>query len=809
MTKLVQDKRQEILDVLQSTAPATLRLHQLGKHFALSSDSPEYESLRQVLDDLVRDGLIYRSSRRRYGLVGKTEEKASDHTSFEGILAIDGYNGVVTTESLQFPRIVVKRPNLHTALHGDRVIVQLQALRKKKNNTPTGEVVQVLERGSESLVGTVEYDGDFYFLIPDDERIHVDFLIPPRRLEGAADGDKVVTRLYRWDDPLKSPEVEVVQILGRAGSSMVEFTSILHEFKLRREFPAAVESEAAKAAKTISQAEKKRRLDLRQHDVITIDPVDAKDFDDALSLEILPDGNYLLGVHIADVSHYVSESSALDTEALQRGNSTYLVDGVVPMLPEVLSNNLCSLVPHKDRLTYSVMMEFSPRGAVKRYEIRESIIHSQRRFTYEEVQQIIDGSEGDYRELLLNLHKLATILRKRRYQSGGIDFDTTEIKFILDEQKRPVEAIIKRRTDATSLVEECMLAANRTVATHIKKLSSGYRLKNPLPFLYRIHDDPNSDKLSAAIGLVQSFGIVTVMPKDLRSKDINTLIQKVAGRPESIAINQVLLRSMAKAVYSDYNIGHYGLGFEDYSHFTSPIRRYPDLIVHRLLKEYALDKPDSKRLSYLREYVPEVCDHCSDTERASTEAERASIKLTQVAIARQHVGSEFNGTVTGVTHFGIFVTIDALFAEGLVKVHDIDDDYYYYNERQFSLVGRRSKKTFRFGTRVRVRIAKVNPTKRELDYIYIGDAREDEPTPSLNEQKNTPKKPATEASKAVLEAVEEVYTLRQLLKSANRKQKKSGAAKIPTKTKASPQPSRSKKNTPPKQQRSQKRSKKR
>lgn len=704
--------REDILTLLQEHAPQTLRLNELSHHFNLPSHTDEYEQLRLELERLVQEGLIYRSSRRRYGLQETME------TTFEGALSVHGFTGVVTTSSPQFPTITVKRHHLGTALHGDYVRVKLLA--QKQGAKPNGEILAVIERSKTSIVGRIEHNGDFFFLIPDDNRIHVDILIHPSRLGGARDGDKVAATFLRWTDPHKSPEGTVVEILGQAGVPKVEYASILKEFSLRKEFPKTVESEAERVAIAPTKAEVTRRVDMRSDVVITIDPVDARDFDDALSLQVLDNGNYRIGVHIADVSHYVRENSELDKEALERATSVYLVDGVVPMLPERLSNDVCSLVPHQDRLAYSVFMEFTKRGVLKDYSICETIINSTRRFTYEEAQTIIETGEGDHSELLQQLHNFAIVLRKRRFAKGGIDFDTMEIKFLLDENKVPVEAVLKKRSDATSLVEEYMLAANQTVATHIKHISpsKGRSKRSLLPFIYRIHDEPDDEKFTSAIELMRAFGIT--VPEEITSKDINDLLQQAQERPEKHVVNQVLLRSMAKAVYSSYNIGHYGLGFQHYAHFTSPIRRYPDLIIHRLLKEFAQGIPSQQRIAYLTEHLNTVSDHSSARERLAVEAERASIKLTQVAIVKEKIGEEFNGMVTGVTNFGLFVMIDDLYAEGLVRMREMDDDFYFFDERRYALVGRKTRKVFRIGTRVRVKIVKANVEKREIDFAYVG-----------------------------------------------------------------------------------------
>lgn len=698
---------ERINDILRESYPILIKLNDLAKRLSIRSDSAEYDVLREELNTLAQSGSVRKSSRRRYGWNPGASGK------FCGVLRIVHQRGIVETGDTEFPAIYIKQNNLTTAFDGDTVAVKLLALRKEKK--PYGIVSEIIKRSEGLISGVVEFDGDFFFLTPDDERFYVDLLIHQRNLNGAQPGDKVTARFLRWDDPHKSPEAEVKEILGRSGELSAEYTSILKEFSLRKDFSPAVCSLAKERAKPPAKSEIARRRDLREAEIITIDPEDAKDFDDALSLEIMPNGNRLLGVHIADVTAYVTEDDALDREAFRRGNSTYLADCAVPMLPEELSNNICSLVPNKSRLTYSVFMEFSQRGTLKRYEIAESVIKSKKRFTYEQVQRIIESGKGKFAELIGQLQDLALILRKKRYAKGGVDFETSEIKFILDENKEPIKAMLRSRTDATGLVEECMLAANQTVALHIKAIGKRMKLRTAPPFLYRVHDEPDAEKIRDISRFLQGLGISS-KTDSLSSKDVNDILRKAEHLPEKKVIHQIMLRSMAKAHYSDENIGHYGLGFSDYTHFTSPIRRYPDIIVHRLLKEYAAGDLTALRLRHLSECAREAGEHCSVTERNSIEAERASIKIAQTEMARRHTGEIFDGVATGLTNFGIFVLLDEICVEGLLHLRDISDDYYYYDERNFRLTGQRTRRIFRIGARVRVQITSVNIEKREVNF---------------------------------------------------------------------------------------------
>jgi ribonuclease R len=464
---------------------------------------------------------------------------------------------------------------------------------------------------------------------------------------------------------------------------------------------------------SIPQREYNNRLDMRGMTVFTIDPEDAKDFDDAVSLEILPNGLYRLGVHIADVSYFVLENSTIDKEALSRGTSVYLTNGVIPMLPEKLSNELCSLKEGVDRLAYSVFMNITGSGVIREYECIKSIIHNKKRFTYEEAQKIIDKDAGPFAPTLRNMHKLSKILYAKRIKEGSIDFESTETIFRFDKEGKPSEIIKKIRLDSHRLVEEFMLAANKTVAKHIARLKN---LNQVLPFIYRIHEPPPPTKLNDFVALVEHLGYSLNIRNGITPTAIQKLLEDVRDTEEENIINEVAIRSMSKALYSEKNSGHFGLGFKYYTHFTSPIRRYPDLVVHRLLNEY--EKPITKsRRTQLAGILPGVCEKSSETERTAMEAERSSVKVMQVEYMKRHVGDEFNAIITGVTAFGLFVEITDYLVEGLIHVRDLEDDYYTFNEKQLSLLGKKSKKRYRLGDKVKVQVIRVNPERRQIDFI--------------------------------------------------------------------------------------------
>ncbi len=700
----IRDLRAEILELLAETT-TPLPLLDLSKRLRVRSGSEEYEHMRDLLRVMVDEGTIVAHSRRRFSLPSVGTE------GIRGVLSIYHEHATVRTRDAEMPVIHVRRQHMHTALDGDTVLVQPYAI--PKDRKVRGEVVAVLERAQHAIAGTLDYDGTFYYLLPDEPKYHVDFLVAEKNINGAKPGDKVLAKLVKWEHANSAPEAAVTEVIGRSGKAAVEFAAIRKEFRLPEFFADMVEQEASLAEEPTAIAPEGRR-DCTKDLIITIDPVNARDFDDALSLTQHDDGSVELGVHIADVSHYVREGTALDAEAQKRGNSTYLVDGVVPMLPEHLSNNVCSLVPNRPRFAFSVFMVFSPSGTRTSYRIEETLIESKRRFTYEEAQTIIETGEGDHAELIGALHALARTLYTNRMKTGGIDFSTQETSFILDESMMPISAVVKTRTDATSLVEECMLAANRCVAEHLHTLKKQWRSKELPPYIYRMHDKPDREKLGVALSVVRALG-VSVPSGTITPAHINNILLQAADRVEKPVINTLLLRSMSKAIYGDFNIGHYGLGFTDYAHFTSPIRRYPDLFVHRVLKEYALSKPSTDRWKLLQRVAGALGDQCSATERTSVEAERASNKCAQTILAREHIGTDYVGYITGVAQFGVFITIEELSIEGLLHMRDLSDDYYVFDERRMRLVGRNSKRVFRYGAHMRVRIVRADIKKRMID----------------------------------------------------------------------------------------------
>ncbi len=677
---------------------------EIAKRLNITSEH-EYSSLKALLNSLYKEGFLTKSGKRyKYNPMPKSGTVTGTLEVKEG-----GYGFVILKDKSAGDIFIASR-NLGPAFDGDTVEISLFAQQKRKNLE--GQVINVIKRKREEFVGTLRKSKSFYFLKPDDPKIHRDIYIEKSKLKSAKVGDKIIVGNLCWDSSMLNPEGDIIEVIGESGSKDAEILSLAREFNLPYRFPQSVLDEADSIPIKITDTDIKGRIDFRDKVVFTIDPDDAKDFDDALSIEKLDNGNFSVGIHIADVSNYVTVQSNIDKQAKLRGNSVYFVGKVIPMLPEKLSNNVCSLVPFEDRLTYSVIVELTPRGKAVGYDISKTVINSKRRFTYDEAQQVIEKEEGDFKEEMLQLNKLAQVLRKKRMREGSIEFHTPEVKFELDENGKPLRIYRKELRDSNMLVEEFMLLANQLVAKHVGFPKKGVAK----PFVYRVHDLPDKDKILEFSKFVKTLGYSFDPNQSVRSKQFQALMDSAKGSEEETLINELAIRSMAKAIYSAKNIGHYGLGFKYYTHFTSPIRRYADLMVHRLIYQYITNKETSK---FTLKTIDEICDHISDTERNSVEAERESVKLKQIEYLKDHLGEEFHAIISGITHFGIFVKITDILAEGLIKLKDLEDDFYVYDEKKYSLIGKTKKRQFRLGDKVQVKLVRVDYERTELDFIIV------------------------------------------------------------------------------------------
>ena len=614
-----------------------------------------------------------------------------------------GY-GFISSDDLEDDVFVAAR-NLNTALHGDKVKVWLYA--RRKGARPEGEVVEILERWRTSFVGTLELMPGFAFLMPDNKNMPFDIFIPNSALNGGKQGQKAVARIVEWKASSKNPVGEIINVLGEPGLHSTEMHAILAEFELPYTFTEEVENDAARINGEITEKDISDRRDFRDVPTFTIDPADAKDFDDALSLRKLENGNWEVGIHIADVTYYVRPGSLTEEEALQRATSVYLVDRVVPMLPERLSNEICSLRPAEDKLTYSAVFELDEKAEVLNEWFGRTIINSDRRFSYNEAQMVIDTGEGDMKEQILLLHDLAQKLRAKRFAYGAFSFERSEVQFELDENGKPLGVKFRDMGTANQLIEEFMLLANRRVAEYVGKKLRGKT------FVYRIHDKPDPEKISNFRTFITRFGYKLTSDENNLPKAMNRLMKEVAGRSEQNIIETIALRAMAKAVYSTDNIGHYGLAFKHYTHFTSPIRRYPDMMVHRLLTAYLNhDDPGNK------EKIGKLCDHSSKMERVAAEAERASVKYKQVEFMSDKMGQAFDGVISGVTEWGIYVEIIENQCEGMVSVRDLSDDYYEYDEENYCIRGKSTGKLYTLGDRVKIEVVRADLQKKQLDFRF-------------------------------------------------------------------------------------------
>jgi len=673
-----------------------LNYRQLSSRLQIT-EKEEKKALSEALSKMKKEGLAEERGQGKYLLkaVGGYITGTIDLTKF-------GYAFVISDELEE--DVFVAARNLNTALHGDKVKVVLYARHKGKRHE--GEVVEIITRSRASFVGTIELTPNFAFLIPDNKNMPFDLFIPLTKLNGAKQGQKAVARMIEWDQRSRNPMGEITEVLGNPGENDTEMHAILAEFGLPNKFDPEVEASALKIDAEITKEDIAARRDFRDVPTFTIDPEDAKDFDDALSFNKLPNGNMEVGIHIADVTHYVRPGSLIDKVAQERATSVYLVDRTIPMLPERLSNHICSLNPLEDKLTYSAVFELDSKGNVVSEWFGRTVIRSDRRFSYSGAQQVIDTGEGDMKEQLLTLHNLAQMLRSRRFASGSFAFERLEVKFNLSETGIPLGILFREFGTANQLIEEFMLLANRRVAEYV-----GKKLKGKT-FVYRIHDKPNSEKLSSFSYFIKRFGyqIDTENIKGLPAA-MNKLMDDVSGKKEQNLIETLALRSMAKAVYSTDNIGHYGLAFSHYTHFTSPIRRYPDMMVHRLLTKYLEGQPGRDKDKYAK-----LCEHSSKMERLATDAERASIKYKQVEYMSDKIGKVFEGVISGVTEWGIYVEIIENQCEGMVAIRELQDDYFEYDEVNYCIRGKHSGKVYMLGDKVSVEVARADLRKRQLDY---------------------------------------------------------------------------------------------
>ncbi|MBK7215315.1 MAG: ribonuclease R [Bacteroidales bacterium] len=674
------------------------------------SDKREKEMIRRALETLCAQGSLVESNRGKYKLNPVLIAAVTKANVLTGTVDMksSGKAYVMTPDLTE--DIYIAPGNTHHALNGDKVKVHL--FPKRKDRRAEGTIVEIVERARKQFVGIIYISKRFAFLVPDSSSIPVDIYIPINSLKGAKDGQKVVARISEWPEQATNPVGEIIQVLGEPGDNNVEMNSILAELDFPLKFPKAAEDEAKKIKNTVPDSEIKKRRDFRDVWTCTIDPVDAKDFDDALSLKKLPDGCWEVGVHIADVSHYVTPGSAIDAEAFDRGTSIYLVDRTIPMLPEQLSNLVCSLRPDEEKLCFSAVFKMNEKAEILDEWFGRTVIRSNRRYAYEEVQVIIEGAEGDFRDELMVLHRLSSKLREERFKKGSIAFKSQEVKFRLDEKGKPIGVMIKEQKEANWLIEDFMLLANKQVARMVGEKKGEAEAKT---FVYRIHDEPNPDKLANFSEFLGKLGykFQTTSRKSITAS-FNQLFQNILGKGEENMIETIAIRTMMRAEYSTQNIGHYGLAFNYYTHFTSPIRRYPDLMVHRLLQWYLDGKPSANKEEY-----EQYCVHCSEMERKAMEAERASVKYKQAEYLMDKIGEEFDGLISGVSKWGIYVELTESKCEGMIPLRNMNDDYYYLDEENYRIIGQRSGKVYRLGDALKIKVKKIDLQKKQMDFEQV------------------------------------------------------------------------------------------
>jgi len=711
MDEEIQLHIDKLLDFMKEEAYKPLTVQELEAAFGIA-DSETFKEFVKALVVMEEKGMVVRTRSNRYGLPEKMNllrGKLTGHSK--------GFAFVIPDDK-QLDDVFIPPNELNNAMHGDTVLVRLSS--ETGGQRKEGTIVRIIERGVQEIVGTYTESKNFGFVIPDDKKIANDIFIPKNASNGAAEGHKVVVKLTTYPEGRMSAEGEVVQILGHKNDPGVDIISVIHKHGLPQEFPGDVLQQANSVPDSISEAEITNRRDLRDQVIVTIDGADAKDLDDAVTVTKLENGNYKLGVHIADVSHYVTEGSPIDKEAADRGTSIYLVDRVIPMIPHRLSNGICSLNPQVDRLTLSCEMEINPEGQVVKHEIFQSVIKTTERMTYADVNSILVDAEeklmNRYDELVpmfKEMETLASILREKRMNRGAIDFDFKEAKVLVDDEGKPTDVILRERSVAERLIEEFMLVANETVAEHFHWMN--------VPFIYRIHEDPNEEKLRRFLEFITNFGyVVKGSGNSIHPRALQEIIEAVQGKPEEMVVSTVMLRSMKQAKYDPESIGHFGLSTDFYTHFTSPIRRYPDLIVHRLIRTYLINgQIDNATQDKWKNKLADIAEHSSNMERRAVEAERETDSMKKAEYMEDKVGVEYDGIISSVTNFGMFVELPNTI-EGLVHVSYLTDDYYRYDERNYAMIGERTGNVFRIGDEITVRVVNVNKDERSVDFEVVG-----------------------------------------------------------------------------------------
>jgi len=728
----------KLLSFMKEEAYKPLTVQELEEMLEIT-DSDEYKELVKALVTLEEKGLVVRTRSNRYGLPEKMnliKGKVSAHAK--------GFAFVLPEDS-SLDDVFIPPSELNTAMNGDTVLVRLST--ETGGTKKEGAIIRIIERNIQKIVGTYTETKNFGFVIPDDKKITNDIFIPKHAKNGAVEGHKVVVRLTSYPEGRMSAEGEVIEILGHKNDPGIDILSIIHKHGLPGDFPAEAMEQAGNTPDTIDEKDLEGRRDLRDQTIVTIDGADAKDLDDAVTVTKLKNGHYKLGVHIADVSHYVTEGSPIDQEAYERGTSVYLVDRVIPMIPHRLSNGICSLNPKVDRLTLSCEMLINPQGQVVEHEIFQSVIKTTERMTYSDVNKILVDDDEELKQkyealvpMFKDMEDLAAILRGKRMERGAVDFDFKEAKVLVDEEGKAKDVVLRERSTAEKLIEEFMLVANETVAEHFHWMN--------VPFIYRIHEDPDQEKLQRFLEFVTTFGyVVKGTAGSIHPKALQSVLEEVRDRPEEAVISTVMLRSMKQAKYDPQSLGHFGLSTEFYTHFTSPIRRYPDLIVHRLIRTYLIQgKTDEATREKWAEKLPEIAEHTSNMERNAVDAERETDDLKKTEFMLDKIGEEFDGVISSVTNFGMFVELPNTI-EGLVHVSFMTDDFYRYDEQHYAMIGERTGNVYRIGDEITVRVVDVNKDERNIDFEIVGmkgSRRRQKPEPK---QKKAPKKDAPSADK--------------------------------------------------------------